>query len=60
MVLRLKSGLRPARHLRCPEIYTSEPNDQQDPIYNLNGQRVTRPGNGIYIMGGKKFKLIKF
>lgn len=42
------------------EIYTSEPNDQQGPIYNLNGQRVTRPGNGIYIMGGKKFKLIKF
>ena len=42
------------------EIYTSEPNDRQGPIYNLNGQRVTRPGNGIYIMGGKKFKLIKF
>lgn len=30
--------------------------DQQGPIYNLGGQRVTRPGKGIYIVGGKKVK----
>jgi len=36
------------------EIITSHPSGLQGPIYNLNGQRVTRPGKGIYIVGGKK------
>ncbi len=27
---------------------------QQDIYYNINGQRVTKPGKGIYIVGGKK------
>jgi hypothetical protein len=25
-----------------------------DGIYNLGGQRVTQPGKGLYIIGGKK------
>ena len=28
--------------------------DQQNVYYNINGQRVTKPGKGIYIVGGKK------
>ena len=32
----------------------SDPQQQQDVYYNLNGQRVTRPGKGIHIVNGKK------
>ena len=28
--------------------------DVEGPVYNLNGQRVSRPGSGIYIVGGRK------
>ena len=27
--------------------------DTPAPVYNLNGQRVTHPGRGVYIIGGK-------
>ena len=30
-------------------------NEQQTPIYNLQGVRVTNPGQGIYIQNGKKY-----
>lgn len=36
------------------EIYDHQSNDLQGPYYNLNGQRVTRPGKGICIVNGKK------
>ena len=45
-------------HLDVPtsigEIYDHQSNDLQGPYYNLNGQRVTRPSKGIYIVNGKK------
>ncbi|MBQ9466581.1 MAG: Spi family protease inhibitor [Muribaculaceae bacterium] len=28
--------------------------DVEGPVYNLNGQRVSQPGSGIYIVGGRK------
>ena len=38
------------------EISNSEfkPNNDASPIYNLNGQRVSRAQKGLYIIGGKK------
>ena len=36
------------------EIIDQQHGDLQGPIYNLNGQQVTRPSKGIYIVGGKK------
>ena len=36
------------------EIFDNEANDLQGPYYNINGQRVSRPGKGIYIVNGKK------
>ncbi len=36
------------------EILDNETNDLQGPYYNINGQRVSRPGKGIYIVNGKK------
>ncbi|MBR7011601.1 MAG: C10 family peptidase [Muribaculaceae bacterium] len=36
------------------EIIDNETNDLQGPYYNINGQRVSRPGKGIYIVNGKK------
>ena len=36
------------------EIYDSEASSLQGPYYNLNGQRVSKPGKGIYIVNGKK------
>ncbi len=36
------------------ELTINKPNWQQNPCYNLGGQRVTRPEKGIYIIGGKK------
>ena len=36
------------------EIIDQQQKDLQGPIYNLNGQRVTRPSRGIYIVNGKK------
>ena len=36
------------------EIFDNETNDLQGPYYNINGQRVSRPGKGIYIVNGKK------
>ncbi len=32
-------------------------NDLQGPCYNINGQRVSKPGKGIYIVNGKKVLL---
>ena len=36
------------------EIIDNETNDLQGPYYNINGQRVSKPGKGIYIVNGKK------
>ena len=36
------------------EILDNKANDLQGPYYNINGQRVSRPGKGIYIVNGKK------
>lgn len=36
------------------EILDRQQKDLQGPYYNLNGQRVSRPGRGIYIVNGKK------
>lgn len=36
------------------EIYDSAANTLQGPYYNLNGQQVSKPGKGIYIVNGKK------
>ena len=36
------------------ELFDNETNDLQGPYYNINGQRVSRPGKGIYIVNGKK------
>ena len=36
------------------EIIDEQQNDLQGPYYNLNGQRVSRPSKGIYIVNGKK------
>ena len=36
------------------EIFDNEANDLQGPYYNINGQRVSKPGKGIYIVNGKK------
>ena len=36
------------------EIFDNEANDLQGPYYNINGQRVSRPDKGIYIVNGKK------
>ena len=36
------------------EIIDNETNDLQGTYYNINGQRVSRPGKGIYIVNGKK------
>lgn len=36
------------------EIVESKSNELQGPYYNLNGQRVSRPSKGIYIVNGKK------
>lgn len=36
------------------EIFDNEANDLQGPNYNINGQRVSKPGKGIYIVNGKK------
>ncbi len=36
------------------EILDSKTNNLQGPYYNLNGQRVSRPSKGIYIVNGKK------
>ena len=30
-------------------------NSEDAPVYNLNGQRVARPGKGLYIVNGKKY-----
>jgi hypothetical protein len=27
---------------------------KNDEVYNLNGQRVSKPANGLYVVGGKK------
>ena len=35
-------------------IHDNQPTGSQGPIYNLNGQRVTRAGKGIYIINGNK------
>ncbi|MBR5170962.1 MAG: C10 family peptidase [Muribaculaceae bacterium] len=35
-------------------ILDNTTNDLQGPYYNLNGQRVSRPDKGIYIVNGKK------
>ena len=36
------------------EIIDQQQKDLQGPYYNLNGQRVSRPSKGIYIVNGKK------
>lgn len=36
------------------DIIDDKPNDQPAVYYNLNGQRVTHPDKGIYIVNGKK------
>ena len=40
------------------EIFDNETNDLQGPYYNINGQRVSKPGKGIYIVNGKKVILM--
>ena len=40
------------------EIFDNETNDLQGPYYNINGQRVSKPGKGIYIVNGKKVLLM--
>ena len=40
------------------EISDNETNDLQGPYYNINGQRVSKPGKGIYIVNGKKVLLM--
>ena len=37
------------------EAFDSEPRIQNEGIYNLCGQRVTKPSKGIYIVNGKKY-----
>ena len=36
------------------EIIDNDTNNLQGPYYNINGQRVSKPGKGIYIVNGKK------
>ena len=36
------------------EIFDNEVIDLQGPYYNINGQRVSKPDKGIYIVNGKK------
>ncbi len=37
------------------DLDDQQPTDgQHDIYYNINGQRVTKPGKGIYIVNGKK------
>lgn len=40
------------------EISDNETDIQQGPYYNINGQRVSKPGKGIYIVNGKKVLLL--
>ena len=40
------------------EILDNDTNDLQGPYYNINGQRVSKPGKGIYIVNGKKVILM--
>ena len=40
------------------EILDSETINPQGPYYNINGQRVSKPGKGIYIVNGKKVLLM--
>jgi hypothetical protein len=39
------------------EILNNETINLQGPYYNINGQRVSRPDKGIYIVNGKKVLL---
>ena len=39
------------------EIFDNETINLQGPYYNINGQRVSRPDKGIYIVNGKKVLL---
>jgi hypothetical protein len=39
------------------EIFDNETINLQGPYYNINGQRVSRPDKGIYIVNGKKILL---
>lgn len=40
------------------EILDNETINLQGPYYNINGQRVSKPGKGIYIVNGKKVILM--
>ena len=40
------------------EILDNETINLQGPYYNINGQRVSKPGKGIYIVNGKKVLLM--
>ena len=39
------------------EIFDNETINLQGPYYNINGQRVSKPDKGIYIVNGKKVLL---